>query len=86
MTQPVTFAEPARRAWERMTGLLFRPAQLRTWLVVGFTAWLAELGARGGQSGYNVSSDDLDLEELGRGGDLWRGLAEGGFWVALGPR
>ena len=67
-----------------MTRLLFRPFDLRTWLVVGFSAFLAELGSRGGSGGSGVGRRDLDLDEIGEGGTAaWQQIVEGGLWVAL---
>lgn len=40
-------------AWERMMNLLFRPFVMETWFVMGFGAWLAQLGRGGGGGSYN---------------------------------
>ncbi len=85
----VSFSIPLSRAWERTSGLLFQPFSIRTWLVVGFTAWLAELGARGGSSGFEYTLGD-DLRGLDRrsvdasASDIWNGLLEHSLLVTLG--
>src|SRR5438874_11650438 len=43
---------PFGEAFELMKKILFQPFDLKKWLVIGFTAWLASLGAGGG-SGFN---------------------------------
>lgn len=40
----VEFIAPLERAWRRTVHILFRPFDLRTWLVIGFGAWLAGSG------------------------------------------
>jgi hypothetical protein len=48
----VTYMAPLRRAWARTKRMLFRPARLETWLVLGFAAWISEFlsgGHTGGQ-------------------------------------
>jgi hypothetical protein len=44
--------KPFGEAFELMKKILFQPFDLKKWLVIGFTAWLASLGAGGG-SGFN---------------------------------
>jgi hypothetical protein len=58
----ISFVEPLSRAWERMRRILFDPFELSTWLVLGFSAWLAGLasgGAAGGRAVGNVG-DSID--------------------------
>ena len=71
-----------------MTDALFRPFDLKKWFVLGFSAWLAELGARGG-SGANSSFgnfgngfgvDDLDRDA----GELWQEIVGNGLLFTLG--
>ena len=86
---PISFSAPLSRAWERTSGLLFQPFSIRTWLVVGFTAWLAELGARGGSSGveYTLGDDlrQLDVSSVDTSArEIWNGLVEQGLLVTLG--
>jgi hypothetical protein len=47
--------KPFGEAFELMKGMLFQPFDLKKWLVIGFAAWLASLGAGGGGS-YNYQS------------------------------
>jgi hypothetical protein len=44
----VSYLDPLRRAWARSQRMLFRPFHLGTWLVLGFAAFISELGTRGG--------------------------------------
>jgi len=46
----VSYLDPLRRAWARSQRVLFRPFHIGIWLVLGFAAFLSELGARGGYS------------------------------------
>lgn len=62
----IRFVQPLQTAWERARDLLLRPFDLRIWLVVGFTAWLARLWdgtLAGGDGGV-----DLHLDGDGGGG------------------
>ena len=47
--------KPFGEAFELMKRMLFKPFDLKKWLVIGFAAWLASLGAGGGGS-YNYRS------------------------------
>jgi hypothetical protein len=44
----VSVVDPIGPAIERVKTVLFRPFDLERWLVIGFCAWLAQLGSRGG--------------------------------------
>jgi hypothetical protein len=48
----ISYIDPLRRAWARMVRMLFRPARARMWFVLGFAAFLAELGEGGGTIGF----------------------------------
>lgn len=39
----ISYTEPLSRSWERMKSMLFRPFQIETWFVVGFSEFLAGL-------------------------------------------
>src|SRR6476660_6787017 len=43
--------KPFGEAFELMKKILFQPFDLKKWLVIGFAAWLANLGAGGGGIG-----------------------------------
>jgi hypothetical protein len=43
--------EPIEPALERTKNLLFRPFNLQKWFIIGFSAWLAQLGQNGGPTG-----------------------------------
>jgi hypothetical protein len=46
--------KPFREAFELMKRILFQPFDLKKWLVIGFAAWLANLGGGGGGN-FNFS-------------------------------
>jgi hypothetical protein len=56
-TQPanVSVTLPISPALERVKLLLFRPFDLGKWFVIGFCAWLATLGQRGGGFSFNYN-------------------------------
>lgn len=53
----IAYVQPLRAAWRRARAILFRPVDPRTWLVLGFAAWLAGLmegtGGGGGRLGFD---------------------------------
>ena len=78
----VEFIAPFERAWARMLRLLFRPFELRTWLLIGFSAWLGGAGGcRGSVSsrGWSPTATDVggDMDRVGSwlGSHLWLVLA-----------
>jgi hypothetical protein len=51
-TEPrIEIFKPFGDAFELMKKILFQPFDLKKWLVIGFAAWLANLGAGGGGGG-----------------------------------
>jgi MFS family permease len=83
----ISFVEPLSRAWERMRRILFEPFELGTWLVLGFSAWLAGLASGGGAGGKAMGSAGdsssnrhaIDSEL----GNLADRIAEHMFWLPL---
>ena len=64
----IRYWEPVQSAWDKMVAVLFRPFDLGKWMVIGFTAFLAQCGREGGGGGNgstssNHSSGGGDLEE-----------------------
>jgi hypothetical protein len=56
--------KPFGEAFEVMKKILFQPFHLKKWLVIGFAAWLASLGAGGG-GGFNYGSNrDEDVQKV----------------------
>jgi hypothetical protein len=47
----VSVIDPVGPALERVKTVLFRPFDLGRWFVIGFCAWLAQLGTKGGGGG-----------------------------------
>ncbi len=72
----IGYVEPLGAAWRRARAILFRPFEARTWLVLGFAAWLAGLmegiGGGGARLGipkrstlrHGVESVSLAWEDL----------------------
>jgi hypothetical protein len=62
----ISVIDPIGPAIDRVKAMLFAPFDLVRWLVIGFCAWLANLGKGGFPGGFNVSfpGPGLDLEEL----------------------
>src|SRR5258705_7616646 len=58
--------KPFGKAFELMKKILFQPFNLSKWLVIGFAAWLANLGGGGGGVGNFNYSDNRheDAHEL----------------------
>ncbi len=55
---------PFGKAFELTKQILFQPFDLKRWLVIGFAAWLAHLGAGGGLNfRYNWSQSGEKLQE-----------------------
>jgi len=60
-TEPhIEIFKPFGEAFELMKKILFQPFDLKKWLVIGFTAWLASLGAgAGGNFNYPSKHDKV---------------------------
>ena len=57
--------KPFGEAFELMKKILFQPFDLKKWLVIGFAAWLANLGAGGGGAGnFNYPDSREDAHKL----------------------
>lgn len=55
--------EPFGEAFELMKKVLFQPFDLKKWFVIGFAAWLANLGGGGFNYQYNRREDVQKLNE-----------------------
>lgn len=53
----VSLSDCLNRAWDHMKTVLFRPFDLRKWMVIGFSAWLAMLVGWNSGSGGGTSVD-----------------------------
>src|SRR5262249_37877119 len=52
-TEPrIEIFKPFGEAFELMKKILFQPFDLKKWFVIGFCAWLANLGSGGGSFNY----------------------------------
>ena len=51
----ISVAEPVSPALERVKRVLFQPFDLGKWFIIGFGAWLAQLGEGGFGGNYNFS-------------------------------
>jgi hypothetical protein len=56
--------KPFGKAFELMKKILFQPFDLKKWLVIGFAAWLANLGASGAGGGNFNREDAQKLNEM----------------------
>jgi hypothetical protein len=54
---------PFSEAFELMKKILFQPFDLKKWLVIGFAAWLASLGAGGGGN-FNYPSKRDEVQKV----------------------
>jgi hypothetical protein len=61
MTEPgetnIQIFKPFEEAFEMMKRILFQPFDLSKWLVIGFAAWLANIGSGGANFQYNRGRD-----------------------------
>ncbi len=56
-------------AWDKMENLLFRPFDLQKWFLLGFAAWLANLGKGGFGSGFSLPQNpNFPKAGAGQGG------------------
>ncbi len=62
MTYSIRYWQPLERAFDRMRRILFEPFNLVTWMVLGFSAWLATLGSGNGGGG-NFGGAPSDIGE-----------------------
>jgi len=64
-TKPkIEIFKPFGEAFELMKKVLFKPFEFKKWLVIGFAAWLANLGGGGGFNyRYNRREDVQKLNE-----------------------
>ena len=66
-TEPkIEIFKPFGEAFELMKKILFQPFDLKKWFVIGFAAWLANLGGGGGfnfRSNYGGGSDWKELSD-----------------------
>jgi hypothetical protein len=51
--QRVSVIDPIGQAIEHVRLMLFKPFDLSKWFIIGFCAWLAQLGHGGGGGGGN---------------------------------
>ena len=67
----ISYSRPLDQAWSRMKSLLFGPFDLGLWFVLGFTAWLAQLGESGlgGATSQISYTDPFDGVEWNRWAD-----------------
>lgn len=53
----ISYSQPLGRAWQRTRLILFSPFDLGKWLVIGFSAWLANLAGGGGGGSWRGNFD-----------------------------
>jgi hypothetical protein len=79
----IHYVAPLQRGWERMRGILLQRFDLATWLVLGFTAWLAFLGEGGGGVMFNLGDNDNRGEVVEAVTGAWDSLAAHAFLLPL---
>jgi hypothetical protein len=58
-TEPnIEIFKPFGKAFELMKKILFQPFELKKWFIIGFAAWLANLGRGGGSFNYQFNSHE----------------------------
>jgi len=68
----ISVIDPISQAVDRTRDVLFRPFDIGKWWVLGFCAWLAQLGQGSGGSSSRASSDDwADLDHEFRHAWSW---------------
>lgn len=77
----VQYFEPLSRAFGRMKQALFQPFDLKKWIVIGFTAWLAGLmdGNGGGSRSNNMHGNFGDA--LNAPFEIWTWLQDHPQWM-----
>jgi len=75
-TRTISVIDPLSQAMVWSRDVLFRPFDLGKWIVLGFCAWLAGLGERGG--GGNGS---FNIHDGGSRRDFERGMHEAWEWL-----
>lgn len=81
----IQFIDPLSRAWGRMTKALFKPFDFSKWLVVGFSAFLAELMDFQGEGGsQNYQSHHFEFSDIFAFPQIaWEWLNQHPFWFTL---
>jgi len=74
----ISVVEPVSPALERVKRILFRPFDLGKWFVIGFCAWLAQLGENGTGGNFNFNSGSHHNYS---GDDFRHGLAQARDYV-----
>jgi hypothetical protein len=74
----INVVEPVSPAFERVKLVLFRPFDLGKWFVIGFCAWLAQLGESGSGFGGNSNFGNHPGQS---GTDIRHGLDQARDWL-----
>ena len=59
----ISVIDPIGPAIKKVKVILFKPFDLGKWFVIGFCAWLASLGERGGGGSPNISQNQVELQQ-----------------------
>jgi hypothetical protein len=80
--QHVSVIDPIGPAIERVKTILFRPFDLGKWFIIGFCAWLAQLGRGGGGGGGNQTKYRVDRESIRhQAGQAWEYVVYNLNWL-----
>jgi hypothetical protein len=78
----VSVIDPIGPAFERVRTILFHPFDLEKWFIIGFGAWLAQLGHGGGGGGGNRTGFKVDRENIRHDiGQAWEYVAHNLDWI-----
>ena len=83
-TEPrIEIFKPFGEAFDLMKKILFQPFDLKKWLVVGFAAWLANLGGGGGSFNYQYNRRE-DVQKWNEAiSQIPHSLLVIGIWVLI---
>lgn len=78
----VSVLDPIGPALERVQTILFRPFDLEKWFLIGFCAWLAQLGHGGGGGGGNRTQYRVGHENIRhQAGQAWEYVIHNLNWI-----
>jgi hypothetical protein len=78
----VRVIDPIGPAIERIRTILFRPFDVEKWFLIGFCAWLAQLGHGGGGGGGNRVQHRIDRESIRHQmGQAWEYVVHKVNWI-----
>jgi len=80
----ISVIDPINPAIERVRTILFRPFDLGKWFVIGFCAWLAQLGNAGGGGGGGGNKGQYNIDQSSVRHEIsqaWRYVVDNLDWI-----